>query len=107
MPIAYNWIVEHMEAYKSAENKENVIFSVSWRIIAGDLITATAYGTTTIQYDENSYFIPYNQLTKDIVISWVKNVLGEERVASFEKTLADEINLKQNPDTQILIPEWQ
>lgn len=107
MAITYNWNIDHMEAHKELDGKENVIFSVSWRIVAEDGEMADSYGTTTLKYDENSYFIPYSEMTKDVVISWVKDVLGEDRIASIENSLEKDIEEKKNQTTTVLVPNWQ
>ncbi len=48
-------------------------------------------------------FIPYEDLTEEIVISWVKDSLGEEKVASTETEVAEEALLnKQSLEAPML-----
>jgi len=40
-------------------------------------------------------FIPYENLTQDIVVNWVKEVLGSTEVSSIENTLESSVIAKQ------------
>lgn len=42
-------------------------------------------------------YIPYADLTNDIVIGWIQGQLGADGVASYESTLQDQINAQINP----------
>lgn len=42
-----------------------------------------------------SEFIPYANLTEDVVISWVKNRLGSPAVAAIETQLSDSVSAKK------------
>lgn len=60
-------------------------------------------GTVTLQGDPASEgFIPFDQLTKEIVEQWVKDKLGIEAIAQEEEaallTLQKTINKKNNPE---------
>ena len=42
-------------------------------------------------------YIPYDQLTNDIVIGWIKNQLGKNGVLSIENAIAGMIDSQLNP----------
>lgn len=54
----------------------------------------SAYSYGTISFEEKDSFKAFDKLTKDEVISWVKNALDVEKI---EENLSNEINLKKNP----------
>jgi hypothetical protein len=47
--------------------------------------------------EEGAVFTPYENLTKEQVIGWVKNALGEEQVTSYEKNVEKQIESARNP----------
>jgi hypothetical protein len=49
-------------------------------------------------------FTPYDELTKEQVVGWVKDALGEEQVTSVEESLANQIQKKLNPTDASGIP---
>jgi hypothetical protein len=51
-----------------------------------------------------SGFIPYADLTKEIVVGWVKDYFGEEKVAEIEAALANQIQEKLHPTNAAGVP---
>jgi hypothetical protein len=49
-------------------------------------------------------FTPYDELTKEQVVGWVKNALGEEQVTSVEESLANQIQQKLDPTDASGVP---
>jgi hypothetical protein len=49
-------------------------------------------------------FTPYDQLTKEQVVGWVKDALGEEQVTSVEESLANQIQQKLDPTDASGVP---
>ena len=46
---------------------------------------------------EDSTFVPYEELTKDIVIGWIESYLGVDGVKNNQDCIADQIELQKNP----------
>lgn len=98
MAVTYNWLVEQMEAYPEKDSYQNVVFSCHWRCNANEgNFYATSYGTVGVTLDADAPFTPYEELTKEQVVGWVKDALGEEQVSQMETGLAGEIANLQNP----------
>lgn len=98
MAITYDWIVEQMEAYPEKDGFENVVFTCHWRANAADgNYTATSYGSVGVTLDPDADFTPYENLTQEQVVSWVKDALGSEQVADIERGLAGQIDNLKNP----------
>jgi hypothetical protein len=50
--------------------------------------------------------IPFSQLTEEIVVQWVKDKFGEEKVAEIEAALQAQIDEQQFPTKAAGVP-WQ
>lgn len=64
---------------------EDVVFSVIWRKLGVDEVGNIGEFRTMLNLEvpgdiDSGNFIPYNNLTKDIMISWIKNKINEEDV---------------------------
>tara|TARA_R100001086_G_C11836925_1_gene258084 strand:- start:35 stop:523 length:489 start_codon:yes stop_codon:yes gene_type:complete len=42
-------------------------------------------------------FVEYDNLTEDIVVGWIKNILGDDKVKEIEDNLASQIDAQVNP----------
>jgi hypothetical protein len=62
-----------------------------------DTYEGYVYGTVSITLDEGGEYTPYNQLTQEQVIGWVKDSLGEEQVTELEANVATQIQNQKTP----------
>jgi hypothetical protein len=84
--------------YTLQQPDPNYVVNVLWELTGVDgVYTATLGGNTVFSSSQTSNFIPYDQLTNEIVIGWVQNALGADGVASYEATVQGQINAKMNP----------
>lgn len=98
MTTTYDWIIEQLEAYPEKEGHTDVVFSIHWRVNANDGgYAATNYGSVAVTLDKTSVFTPYENLTKEQVVSWVKSALGAQQVVDIEAGLAGQIEDLKNP----------
>ena len=93
------WNVVSMDCYPDVEGKVDVVFNVHWAVNGsdGDIIASGAYGSVGLTLDPEAPFTPYQDLTKDQVLGWVKDALGEEAVAANEALVAQQIESQKNP----------
>jgi hypothetical protein len=98
MAITHNWIVSQLDAYPEYEGHSDVVSTVHWRCDGADgEYTAGVYGSVGLTLDPEATFTPFADLTEAQVIGWVKDALGEEQVASYEKNVANQIEAQINP----------
>ena len=73
-----------------------------WRVTKedGDL-TASTYGTQTLNTEDIKDFVPLENVTNEIVVEWVKEAMGEE-VSLIEDSLDQQIEALKNPSTQTI-----
>ncbi len=107
MANTYDWKINQLDAKIHQDNLENVIYIVHWSYLATDdsvePITVNLSGAMGVEYNEGDPFIPYNELTKEIVVSWLENNL---EVDALKLSLDKQIELKKNPVDEYLHPDW-
>ena len=105
--ITYDWNCKTVDVVLQEEGLTDVVYNVHW-IVTGtsDTYSSTSIGTQTVTLDESTPFIPFADLTNDIVVGWTKAAMGEEQVASIESSIADAIEKEINPVTATMqLPE--
>lgn len=108
MPINFEWKIEQMEVYPEKNGYSNVVFNIHWRCNASDEnYFATSYGTVAVIFDEKSEFVPYDDLSKNQVINWVKNSLGNDQVKKIEDGLLEKIDKMKKPTVAIKLLPWE
>jgi hypothetical protein len=97
------WQIEQLSCYPDVDNHIDVVFSAAWRVngvddTSGEPLYATVYGTQDIApYDGKSPFIPYADLQEAIVIGWVQDAMGAEKVAAINANIEQQIENQVNP----------
>lgn len=98
MAITYNWNVIQMDAYPEKDGLMDVVFQVHWTLVGTDnTYKGTAYGSCSVTLDESVTYTPYNELTHEQVVGWVKDTIGAEGIAYYETNIATQIENKINP----------
>jgi hypothetical protein len=90
--MAITWNIEQLERQTS----NGLVTTVHWRANAAeDSYFATSYGSVGLTAGET--LIPFADLTKEVVIGWVKDKLGAETVTATEESLAAQIESQKAP----------
>jgi hypothetical protein len=88
--MEFNWDVVQMDRLTS----DNFVVTVHYSVTANDGdYSANTYGTVGYT-QESDNFIPFDNLTPEIVIGWVQTSLGKDTV---EEGLAAQIQAQKNP----------
>lgn len=104
MPV-YTWSVDSMRSKPSESGLPNIVSNVNWRLTgAQDGYEAAATGIIDILFDSATY-VPYEDLTQDMVIVWVKTALGDDG-AGAEAYIAEQLNILINPPIVTLPLPW-
>jgi predicted metal-dependent TIM-barrel fold hydrolase len=94
----YTWQINQLDCYPTEESQTNVIFAVHWRINATDEThNVTSYGVQSLTYMVGNPFTPFEQLTEETIIDWVKTAIGAEQVTSIQANLNTQIANLVNP----------
>jgi hypothetical protein len=101
------WIIHQLE--RKSDN--GFVFNVHWRYSiteideSGKQYYADSYSVASYTQDEESDdYIPYEDLTEEIVIGWVKSSIGEEQLDNMEASLLQQIENQKTPPTLSGVP---
>ena len=103
MTTNFTWSVANMEHYTS----DGVVFTVHYTVNAEDgTYSSGAYGSVLLYKPESDNMIPYADLTEEIVVGWVKDHFGAEKVGEIEAALQAQLDQQHAPTTAPGVP-WQ
>jgi len=102
MPITYTWTATSLIGYPILDGETDVVTRASYTVLAddGEGHTADYSNFALTPIDPSVPFIPYADLTNDIVIGWVQYNIGAEMVASIEESLAIQVERQIDPPPQ-------
>ena len=90
--MTITWNIEQMDRQTS----DGLVTTVHWRANASeDSYFATSYGSVGLSAGQT--LVPFADLTKAVVIGWVKDKLGAETVTATEEGLAAQIASQKAP----------
>jgi hypothetical protein len=98
-----SWHIANLER----ETEDNFVFTAHWTVNAieedgEESFSASAYGSIGLERPDN--LIPYEDLTEEIVVEWVKEKMGEEAVESMEVALLAQIAEQKAPSKASGVP---
>lgn len=104
--ITYDWNCKNVEVIPEKDGFTNVIFRVYW-VVTGtsddsEPIIATMFGVESLNTDNITDFIPFEDITNEQVTSWVTNNIGDEEVASIKEDINRQIEQVKNPKPIIM-----
>jgi hypothetical protein len=96
--ITYNWDCKTVDVHPQEEGQTDVVYNIHWIVtgVDGDY-SATNIGTQVVTLDPESTFIPFKDLTNEIVVGWTKEAMGEDQVDQIETSIAGQIEDQKNP----------
>jgi hypothetical protein len=99
MSNTYTWTVTNLIGYPQYDGETDVITTVFYTVVAddGQGHTASIQSIEQTPLDPLVPFIPYADLTNEIVIGWVQDDLGENGVNSIYANLDAQIEAQINP----------
>ena len=91
----FTWTVDDM--YTIQQPNPNYVVHVDYIITATDgEYVQQIKNPAEFLSEQESEFIPYEQLTEAIVIGWVQTQLGQEGVSKYETFLQEQIEIQLN-----------
>ncbi len=89
----FTWHIAQLER----ETADGYVFTAHYTIDANDgTYTAGAYGSIGFERPEDD-LIPFADLTEEIVIGWVKDKFGPEKVTDIEAALQAQLDEQRQP----------
>ena len=108
--ITYDWNCKTVDAYPQDGAYTDLVYNVHWIVTGisdelkpdGTNYSATNIGTQSLNTSEVTVFIPFEDLTNEVVVDWTKGAMGEEQVASIEASIASQISSLITPTSVTL-----
>jgi len=95
----FTWAITNLER----ETENGFVFVAHYTVTANDgTYSAGAYGS--LGFDRPDNLIPFADLTEEIVIGWVKNQFGAEKIAEIEAALQSQIDEQRRPTKAAGLP---
>ena len=96
----FEWAVAQLERHTA----DGIVFTVHYTVAANDgTYASSAYGSIGLEQPEGDV-IPFADLTQEIVIGWVKDKFGEEKVAEIEAALQAQLDEQHAPSKAAGLP---
>lgn len=101
----WTWYVSSMYTVKEIPNKPDYVAMVTWRLIGTDGEHTSDVGNNAVfeEISSDADFIPYENLTEEIVLGWVQQQLGEEGINFYKAKAQAEVDFLSNPP---ITPEY-
>ena len=99
MSNTYTWTVTNLTGYPVFDGQTDVVTTAYCTVVAddGQGHTASIQVIQPTPLDTERPFVPYADLTNDIVVGWVQDELGVEGVNSIYASLDGDIAAQINP----------
>jgi hypothetical protein len=99
MPITYTWTINALVGYPTFEGETDVVTRASYTVLGddGEGHTADYSNWQETPLDPSAPFIPYVDLTPEIVTGWVQSGLGADKIAAIEESIAIQIQRQVTP----------
>ena len=98
MANTYEWSILQLECAPSLDGMTNVVKFVSWRLYGTDgTYSAVKQGKLEVGSPAPSNFTPYNDLTQNQVIEWVKETLGQQTIDNMIADINTQLQEMANP----------
>lgn len=106
----YIWKIKKL-ACQDRENIKNIVKFVKWELSCFDQegkFIGNEFGSIGLPDCDMNNFIDFQDLTEELVVSWVKNIINEEDLKKAIKSRYEqELLLKRNKQENInLLPEF-
>lgn len=108
MPTTYTWQFEVLDVFPTYETVVNAVESMHWQLIADDGAghRASACGETKTGSVDVENFIPFGDLTLEVVQGWCEAAIGSQELDGIKAILAGQVNDLANPVIYSYPPPW-
>ena len=96
-------IIHDLQIIEAVKGKDAVLYTDKDTLLkdkavkVGDVKTPAVEEVKGKSPWSDADFVAYNDLQEDVVLGWVKSVLGEDRVKAMEDDIAAQMDAQENP----------
>jgi hypothetical protein len=97
----YIWTITNLYT-ETVEGKEDYVVTAIYDVFGSDGTHSAELTSNRVNFSTESVtnFIPYDELTEAIVLSWIKETLGENGIISIEACIQGQIDSQINPPVE-------
>ena len=100
MATTFTWKVANLER----ETRDGYVFTVHYTVSAEDgTYSEGAYGSLGLERPEGD-LIPFDSLTEETVVGWLKEKFGDEKVTEIQAALQARLDEKHTPTKAAGVP---
>ena len=93
----YTWAVTALYT-ETIAGEQNYVVIANYEVVGVDGEYSSSISDSARFSTENvETFIPYEDLTNDIVVGWIQGILGPDGVANYEGSIQGQIDSQINP----------
>jgi hypothetical protein len=93
----YTWNVTALYT-ETIAGEQNYVVIANYEVTGVDgQYTSSIQDSARFSTDKVTPFIPYEDLTNDIVVGWIQETLGVDGVANYEASIQGQIDSQINP----------
>ena len=93
----FNWTVTSLLT-ETIAGEQNYVVIANYEVVGVDgVYTSSIQDSARFSTANVNSFIPYEDLTNDIVIGWIQSLLGVDGVANYEASIQGQIDSQINP----------
>ena len=93
----FNWLVKQLLT-ETIAGEQNYVVIANYEVVGIDGVYSSVISDSARFSTANvDTFIPYQDLTNDIVIGWIQAILGVDGVANLEASIQGQIDSQINP----------
>lgn len=92
----YNWVIDTLYTKNEGELQDYVVIAC-YTVSGTDGEFSSSLSDTAKFSVTSGSFIPYSELTEEIVLGWIKDELGENGVLSITACIDGQIASQKNP----------
>ena len=102
MAVSYSWKITQLTKKASVSDLDNVVVHCRWELTGTESTTGTTgkfSGATPLELDSNNTgsFVAFEDLTSDIVIGWLENIVVDNYWDHVVGVIADQIAVIDDP----------
>jgi hypothetical protein len=95
------WKIANLER----ETVDGYVYTVHWTLnVTDDEYSAGSYGSIGLERPEDDELIPFEDLTEELVISWICDKMGEEQIETMISALQSQIEEQKAPTKASGVP---
>jgi len=89
----YKWVINAVDCYTTKDGLENVAYNVHWSyFLTEGEHSVSMIGVQSIGEPNADNFLPFEQLTEEIVVGWIEAAMDVEKMKeNLQNQLADKI----------------